>query len=411
MNTSPLNDPPLAPRPVLPPHGARLALLTLTLGTFTVGAGEFGMMSVLPSFASAMHVSVARASAAITAYALGVVVGAPLLSVLGARMGRRGLLVLMFGLFIAGNAATVWLGSFQGVVAGRFLAGLPHGMIFGLSALVAASMAPPERRGRAVGKALSGIMLATVVAAPLATWVAQAWGWRVVYAAIGLGGLLCACAAHVTLPATAGNPRANPLAELGAFKRPQVLLTLLTGAVGFGGMFGIYTFLTTALENVTGLGVGATSLCQVLWGLGLVAGNGAAGPLIDRNLDQTVLLSLGAGAVLMLSLTLLLPHAVPTAVLCLLIPAAIIMLSPALQTRLMDVAGDAQTMAAAMNHAAFNAANALGSWLAALLVGAGFGLGSVGWSGALLSSGGLLIYLLALGLARRQGAPHGGRLD
>lgn len=385
---------------VRPPHGVGLAVLSLMLATFTIGTGEFAMMGLLPEFSHSLNITISQASWAITAYALGVVIGAPLIAITGARLPRRTLLLCMLCLFIAGNIGSILMPGFAGIEFMRFITGLPHGAFFGVSALISASMVERARRGRAVGLVLSGITISTVIGAPLSTYAADHVGWRVAYGSIAALGVVCFVGIWFFAPRDRPHPASRALSELGAFRRPQVLLTLLTSAVGFGGLFGIYTFLTTGLTQVTHLPGWLVAVYQVVWGLGMVAGNALGGAMADRSIDRTVIVSLTASIFFMLGFWLLLPSPYAMLPVTFLVPAAIIVLSPALQTRLMEVAGDAQTLAASLNHSASNLANAFGAWLGAVLVSSGFGLGSVGWGGAILSALGLLIYVITIWQAR-----------
>ncbi|MBR0558545.1 MFS transporter [Neokomagataea anthophila] len=385
---------------VRPPHGVEPAMYTLMLGTFAIGTGEFGMMGLLPEFAHSLGISIAKASTVISAYAMGVVIGAPFMAILGAKLARRTLLMWMLVLFVLGNIGTILAPDLLTTEIMRFITGLPHGAFFGVSALVGASMVERARRGRAVSRVMSGIMFSTVLGSPLSTYAANHLGWRFAYGTIAALGVMCFIALWFFAPRDRPHAGVDALSELGAFRRPQVLLTLLTSAIGFGGLFGIYTFLTTGLGQVTHLPVWAVATYQVVWGLGMMAGNVVGGAVADRSVDRAVMLALGLSVVLMLAYWLCLPSALAMLPIVFLVPAALIGLSPALQTRLMEVAGDAQTLAASLNHSAFNIANAIGAWLGAMLVGLGFGLGSVGWGGALLSAGGLVIYLITIRLAR-----------
>nr|WP_294914712.1 MFS transporter [uncultured Neokomagataea sp.] len=387
---------------VRPPHGVEPAMFALMLGTFTIGTGEFGMMGLLPEFAHSLDISVAKASNVISAYALGVVIGAPLIAIIGAKFPRRTMLMWMLVLFVLGNVGTILAPDLLTTEIMRFITGLPHGSFFGVSALVGASMVERARRGRAVSRVLSGIMFSTVLGSPLSTYAANHLGWRFAYGTIAVLGLVCFGALWFFAPRDRPHGSVDALSELGAFKRPQVLLTLLTSAIGFGGLFGIYTFLTTGLAQVTHLPIWAVATYQIVWGIGMMAGNMFGGALADRSVDRAVILALGLSAVCMVAYWLCLPSPYAMLPLVFLVPATLIGLSPALQTRLMEVAGDAQTLAASLNHSAFNIANAIGAWLGALLVGLGFGLGSVGWGGALLSAGGLVIYLITIRLARAE---------
>lgn len=374
---------------VRPPHGVEPAMFALMLATFTIGTGEFAMMGLLPELSHSLGISISRASSVISAYALGVVVGAPLIAVAGAKLPRRTLLLAMLVLFLVGNTGTILMPNLLDIEVMRFITGLPHGAFFGVAALVGASMVERARRGRTVGRVLSGIMFSTVVGSPLSTYAANHLGWRAAYAAISLLGLLCFLAIWYFAPRDKPHPNANALAELGAFKRPQVLLTLLTSAIGFGGLFAIYTFLTTALSDVTHLPDWAVALYQIVWGLGMLAGNAFGGAMADRNINRTIL-----------AFWLLLPSSVAMLPITFLIPATLIGISPAIQSHLMEVAGDAQTLAASLNNSAFNIANAAGTWLGAFLVSSGLGLASIGWGSALLSAGGFLVYLITMAQAR-----------
>lgn len=387
-----------------PPHGVAPAIAALMLGTFTIGTGEFGMMGILPAFSHALNISVGQASAVISAYALGVVVGAPVMAIAGARLSRRTILLLLLSLFCIGNIGTILFSSLLPIEVMRFITGLPHGAFFGIAALTGASMVERARRGRAISMVLSGIMFSTVIGSPLSTFLSQYISWEAIYGALSVLGLLCVAGVAFLIPADRPQVNINALSELTAFKNPHVLLTLLTGAIGFGGMFAVYTFLTSALGQVTHLNHWMITFYQVIWGCGMVAGNAFGGAMIDRNLDRTTIFSLIASIIFMLAFWLFLPSSIAMLIICFFLPAATVILSPAMQSRLMEVAGDAQTLAASLNHSAFNIANALGASLGALLVEHGLGIGSVGWGGAMLSAGGLVIYFITLYVARHHKA-------
>ncbi|MCX5615461.1 MFS transporter [Bombella sp. TMW 2.2559] len=384
-----------------PPHGVAPAIAALMLGTFTIGTGEFGMMGILPAFSHALGVSVGQASAVISAYALGVVVGAPVMAIAGAHLSRRTVLLLLLTLFCIGNIGTILFSSLFPIEVMRFITGLPHGAFFGIAALTGASMVERARRGRTVSMVLSGIMFSTVIGAPLSTFLSQYISWEVIYGALSVLGLLCIAGVAFLIPSDRPRNNVNAMSELAAFRNPHVLLTLLTGAIGFGGMFGVYTFLTSGLGQVTHLNHWMITFYQVVWGCGMVAGNSFGGAMIDRNLDRTTIFSLVASVIFMLAFWLFLPSSLAMLAVCFLLPAATVILSPAMQARLMDVAGDAQTLSASLNHSAFNIANALGASMGAMLVENGFGISAVGWGGALLSAGGLVIYFITLHVARR----------
>ncbi|MCH4092459.1 MFS transporter [Acetobacter sp.] len=390
-----------APVPVPLPHGSPAAFFVLTFGTFVVGTGEFAIMGMLPEFAASLQLSTAEAGYAITAYALGVVIGAPVITILGARLSRRELLLLLYVMFCGGNLLSIAMPTAGLIEVGRFVTGLPHGALFGISALVAASMVDHSRRGWAVGRVLSGIAIATLVGAPFSIFAADHLGWRVSYLIIGLCGLLTFAGVWRYIPADAPNRQNSPLKEVKALFSVQILLTLLTAAVGFGGMFTIYTYLTSVLQNVTHVPEWEIMVFMIVWGAGMLTGANAGAWLVDRNLSLAAILALSGSAIAMLVFPFVL-HNTPALMMdVFLIPTFVNALGPALQTRLMDFAGDAQTLAASLNHSAFNIANAMGASLGSALLAAQYSYGSLGIGAALLSVGGLLVYLLALALMRR----------
>lgn len=386
-----------------PPAGRTAALLVLTFGAFVVGTGEFAIMGMLPEFAASLHLSTADAGYAITAYALGVVVGAPLITILGARLSRRELLLVLLLLFGFGNLLSVAMPTAGLVEVARFITGLPHGAIFGVSALVAASMVERSRRGWAVGRVLSGIAISTLVGAPFSTFAANHFGWRVAYLIIAVFGFVTFAGVWHFIPADTPNRANSPLREVTALGNAQVLLTLLTAAIGFGGMFAIYTYLTSVLQNVTHVPEWQIMLYMVVWGAGMLAGANIGAWLVDRNINLAAIFALAGSAVAMLVFSALLHNNLGLMLDVFLIPSCVNALGPALQTRLMDFAGDAQTLAASLNHSAFNIANALGASLGSVLLGQQFGYGALGVGGALLSMGGLVVYLGALFLLKKSG--------
>lgn len=388
---------------VPPPHGRTAALLTLTFGTFVVGTGEFAIMGMLPEFAQSLNLSLADAGYAITAYALGVVIGAPLITILGARLSRRELLLVLLIMFCLGNFLSIVMPTPGLVEVARFLTGLPHGALFGISALVAASMVERSRRGWAVGRVLSGIAISTLIGAPFSTFAADHFGWRIAYLIIGLFGVLTFLGVLRYIPADKPNRKNSPLKEITALGNTQVLLTLLTAAVGFGGMFGVYTYLTSVLQNVTHVPEWQTMVYMVIWGAGMLVGANAGAWLVDRNINLAAIIALAGSAVIMFTFSTVLHSNIALMLIVFLIPTFVNGLGPALQTRLMDFAGEAQTLAASLNHSAFNIANALGASLGSVLLAHQFGYGSLGIGGALLSIGGLLVYLFALLLLKKSG--------
>jgi len=382
------------------PATFRSAVLALGVGSFAIGTGEFVIMGLLPDVAQDLAVSIPQAGHVISAYALGVVIGAPLLAVLAANWPRRTLLIALMVLFAAGNFASAMAPGYLSLNLLRFVAGLPHGTFFGVAALVAASLAPPERRVTAVALVMSGLATATLVGVPLAAWLGQHFGWRAAFVLVGAIAVLACVLIRRGVPDLPAPHGASPLRELGALANTQVLLTLGIGAIGFGGMFAVFSYIKPLLTEVTGMPVGAVPVVLALFGLGMVVGNLVGARLADRSLD-------GAIAGLLVWNTVVLGIVVFTAPHTLLIAAnvflvgTIVAIGPALQIRLMDVAGEAQTLAAALNHSAFNMANALGAWLGGVAIDAGLGWTSTGWVGALLATAGMGVFAVARIHARR----------
>lgn len=376
-------------------------MLALALGGFGIGTTEFVTMGLLPDIASAMDVSEPTAGHAVSAYALGVVIGAPLIAALGARVARKRLLIALMVAFTLGNAATVLAPSFQTLVLARFVSGLPHGAYFGVASLAAATLAPVGQRAKAVAGVMLGLSAANVVGVPAATWLGQHLGWRDAFVVVAVIGVATVAALVRFVPELTGIAVTNPMTELGALRRSQVLLTLLVGAVGFGGMFAVYTYIATTLTDVAGLRAGLVPLVLMLFGIGMVVGNIVGGVLADRGVDRAVFAAMIAMTAILGGFVLAAHNPYTAAFGALLVGASGAALAPALQTRLMDVAADAQTLAAALNHAALNIANAAGAWLGGLVIAAGFGYTAPSLVGAALAATGVLLFTATVWVARR----------
>lgn len=387
------------PHAALSPNQIRIAELALAIGSFAIGTGEFAAMGFLPNVATGFGVPVPEAGRIISAYALGVVVGAPLFAVLGAKLSRRTLLLLLMGLFAAGNLASALAPTFGALGALRFASGLPHGAYFGVASLVAAGMAGPAARARAVGRIMLGLTVATLFGTPLATWTGQFLGWRTAFAAVGALGAVTVGLVALHVPRDRVQRGAGPLRELGALREPQVWLTLGMAAIGFGGMFAVFSYITPTLVEVSGIPRVFVPLVLMIFGAGMIVGNLVGPGLADRALLPTI------GGVLIWNMTVLAlfsmtAHFAPAAVLFVFLIGTGFAVVPAFQTRLMDVGKEAQTLAAALNHSAFNIANALGAWLGGVVISAGYGWASTGWVGALLALTGLGVFGASLALER-----------
>nr|WP_181697622.1 MFS transporter [Nocardia sp. GTS18] len=376
-------------------------MLALALGGFGIGTTEFVTMGLLPDIAAAFGISEPSAGHAVSAYALGVVVGAPLIAALCARVPRKKLLIVLMAAFTLGNAATVLAPTFGTLVVARFVSGLPHGAYFGVASLAAATLAPVGQRAKAVAAVMLGLSVANVVGVPGATWLGQHFGWRDAYVVVAFIGIATVAALWRYLPALSDMKITNPMTELGALRRPQVLLTLAVGAIGFGGMFAVYTYIATTMTDVAGMPIGAVPIVLALFGLGMIAGNVIGGILADRGVDRSIFAAMIAMVVILAGFVLAAHNPITAAIGAFLVGASGAALAPGLQTRLMDVAADAQTLAAALNHAALNIANAAGAWLGGLVIAAGLGYTAPALVGAVLAVAGVALFTVTVLLARR----------
>jgi len=382
-----------------------VAITALALGGFAIGTTEFVTMGLLPEIAHGIGESIPRTGHIISAYALGVVVGAPVIVSLGARLPRRELAVAMVLALGLGNAVTALAHGYWPVMAARFLSGLPHGAYFGVASLIAASLVPPERKGRAVSGVMLGLSVATVVGVPLSTWLGQGLGWRSAYWAVVAITALTAVLLLAVVPHTPGNPHATVVNELRALKRPQVLYAVTAGMVGFGGIFAMYSYVAPLVTREADLGRSAIPWFLLAFGIGSVGGSWLAGRLADWNVERAVVAGfLGAAAVLVLIQLL---AGVPAALWVLVLMVGVLgsVLAINFQLRLMHVAGDAQMLGAALNHSALNIANGLGAWLGAVVISAGHGYRAPSLVGAGLAIAGLGVFLVALRTQRAAAEP------
>ena len=385
------------------PHPRHLGLvvIALVLGGVGIGISEFVTMGLLPQIAEDVGVDIPTAGHVISAYAVGVVIGAPLIALGAARLPRRGVLVALMVVFAVGNALTALAPSYGTLLAARVLSGLPHGAYFGLAALVAVALAPPGRRGRAVGTVMLGLPIAMVAGVPLGTWAGQVLGWQVAYWVVAVIGVLTAVLVRLWVPAFPAERTASWRTELRAFSSLQFWLTMLIGAVGFGGMFAMYSYIAPTVEVVTGMGRSWVPVFLLVYGAFSVVGTWLGGRLGDWSVLRTLLLMGLLSAVSLLTFwqtsRWLVPALLTLAVIALAGSSWVI----ALQLRLMSVAGSARTIGAAMNHSSLNIANALGAYVGGLVIAAGYGLRAPSLVGAALSVGGLVLLGLSLLVHRR----------
>ena len=378
-----------------------LVHFALAVGGFAIGTTEFATMSLVPYFSRDLGISAPTASHVISAYALGVVVGAPLIAVLSARMAQRSVLLMLMGLFALANGLSALAPSYHWMLLFRFLSGLPHGAYFGIAMLMAASLVPPHRRTTAVGRVLLGLTVATIIGVPAANALGQALGWRWGFGVVALLALITVALVAAYAPRDRPHTDASPLRELDALRSSQVWLTLAIGAIGFGGVFSVYTYLASTLDAVTGTPPSVTPFVLAAFGIGMTAGNLLVPRFADRALMPTAGVLLLWSAICLALYPLAAQHLWSITLDVFLLGCGTA-LATVLQTRLMDVAGEAQRLAAALNHSAFNFANALGPWLGGMAIAAGYGWVSTGWVGCGLALGGLAIWAVSLLRDRRR---------
>ena len=392
---------------------AKRALLSLAIGSFGIGMTEFVVMGLLPNIAADLLPSVwatsqedalSQAGWLISLYALGVVIGAPTIAGFAARYPRHRVMIVLALALTVFNALTVVLPTFELVGVSRFLAGLPHGAYFGIGALVAAEVMGPGNRAKGVAFILTGLTVANVVGVPLGTFLGQQWGWRAAFAVVALVFALATASIALFVPEHPGDPGRTMRAELGVFRIGQVWFTLGVGAIGFGGFFAVYSYIAPLVTEVAGSPEWVVPIVLVLMGLGMTAGNLVGGHFADIDLRRTLLFGLAAMGVVFALLAVLSFWIVSLSLLVVLVGFVSSVLSPTIQTRLMDVAGDNQSIAAAMNHSALNIGNSLGAFLGGVVIAVGWGFTAPAWTGAVLAVAGLLIALLSYRVETRRAA-------
>jgi DHA1 family inner membrane transport protein len=375
----------------------RRALLALAVGGFGIGTGEFVMLGLLPNVAGDLHVSIPSGGHLISAYALGVVVGAPLLTGLSVRYSRKAVLIALMSWFAIGNIASAVAPSFDLLLAARFVTGLPHGAFFGVGSVVAAGLVHESRRTAAMSVMFGGLTVANIVGVPATTLLGQQTSWRVVFAVVGLIGALAAVSVLVVVPSVGRDSEASLRRELDVFANAQVWLALGIATIGGGAMFATFSYITPMMTHLAGYAESSVTYLLVLFGLGMTFGNVVGARLVDRALMPTLYGALAAEVVVAGSFVLTAHFQVAAAVTIFLFPATSLAMLPALQMRIISLAGGAPNLAAASIQAAFNIANSLGAWLGGLTIAAGFGYGSPNVVAAGLA-------LLGLGLAAASGA-------
>ncbi|OIJ67169.1 MFS transporter [Streptomyces mangrovisoli] len=367
-----------------------LALLALAVGAFGIGTTEFVMMGLLPDVADDLHVSIPAAGHLVSAYALGVVVGAPLLAAVTARLSRRTVLMALMALFVAGNTLSAFAPGYDSLLAARFLSGLPHGAFFGVGAVVATTLSAPERKARSVSLMFLGLTVANVAGVPVATLMGQQLGWRATFLAVGAIGLAAIASLALLIPHDHAPAPANGLrGELAALRSLPVWLALGTTVAGFGALFAAYSYITPMLTGSAGYSAADVTLLLALFGVGATAGNLLGGRLADHSLRRTLFGGLVSLAAVLALFPLLMRGQLTAAVAVVLLGVAAFVTGSPLQLVVMEKASAAPSLASSANQAAFNLANAGGAWIGGLALAAGFGVTSPALAGTGLAVLGL----------------------
>ncbi|RUO77833.1 MFS transporter [Idiomarina seosinensis] len=369
------------------------AIFAMAIGTFAIGIGEFVMMGLLPDVGQEFSTNSQQTGYLVSLYALGVVIGAPLITVIFARVPKKLLLLILMLIYAAGNIASANASSFIELQWWRFLTGLPHGAYGGIVCLMAAAMVRKDQRGMAVTMVMMGLTIAILVGNPVATWFGQLLDWRWVYQGVGITALAAAVLILLVVPAYPEKNRTRTRTELSALKNHQVLLTLAIGSIGFGGMFAVLSYLAPTLLEATQVSAAWIPVALLVYGIGSLTGSLVGGWATDVNIKWAIGGSLGWSMLVLL----VFPFSIEK--LATILPMVFLLgstaaLVPTLQVRLMDVAGEAQTLAASLNHAAFNIANGLGAYLGGLAIVSPWQWQGTGWVGALLAGSGLVLFFI-----------------
>lgn len=371
-----------------------LALFALAVGAFAIGTTEFSPMGLLPVIAEGVQVSIPTAGMLVSAYAIGVMLGAPVMTLLFSRWGRRKALVALMLIFTVGNLLSALAPGYTSLLLSRLITSLNHGAFFGIGAVVAASVVPKDKQASAIAAMFMGLTVANIGGVPVATWVGQQLGWRLAFGGTAVLGLITMAALWLALPPGEAGPRPNVRRELAVLVQPSVLLAMGTTVLGSGAMFALYTYVAPVLTELTQASPGFVALALVLIGVGFTLGNSLGGRLADWSLDGATLLILATLALTMAVLPLLLTTQLGAAIGLVVWGAAAFGIVPPVQMRVMQAAAQAPSLASSVNVGAFNLGNALGAALGGLVISLGWGYAAVPWVGAALAASGLgLVWL------------------
>ncbi|WP_455480276.1 MFS transporter [Bartonella sp. B12(2025)] len=370
----------------------RLAILALAVGSFSIGTAEFVAMGLQPEMARSSYVDIPKAGQYISAYALGVVIGAPLLAVATAKFSRKTVLIGLMFFYAVANIASALFSDFSILVALRFISGFPHGIYFGLATIVAASMVEMNERSKAVGYVMLGLTIATVLGAPSATWVGQLVGWQIAFILVGAIALLCCFLIWKFFPSGLNTPKTSPLRELSALKQKKVWFLLAMVSVGASGLFSVFTYIKSTLMHISGVSLDWVPFIMPLVGLGMVAGN-LLGPKFAVKVGSSPMIFFSMlWSTFVFFLFFFLSHAPLTAALGCFFVGTSFAAMPSIQTKIMDVVLHGQILAGALMQSAFNIANALGAESGAWVLNLGYSYEYTAILGGVLTLCGLLLF-------------------
>lgn len=378
--------------------GFNWPLIALAIGAFGIGTTEFAPMGLLPVIAQGVDVSIPTAGMLVSAYAIGVVVGAPVMTLALGRLSRRAALMLLMAIFTIGNLLSAAAPGYGTLLLARLVTSLNHGAFFGFGAIVAANVVPREKQASAVAIMFMGLTIANIGGVPAAAWVGQQIGWRTAFAGTAALGLIAIGALWLALPKDGLCKTPDIRSELNVLVRPAVLSALVTTVMGAGAMFTLYTYIAPVLVEITGASNAFVTLALVLIGVGFTVGNGLGGRLADWSLDGATKLFFAALALIMMALPLMLANHISAAIGLLVWGVATFAIVPPVQMRVMQAASEAPGLASSLNIGAFNLGNALGAALGGGVISLDLGYAAVPVAGGALAAAGLLLVWL--------GAPH-----
>ncbi|WP_144751319.1 MFS transporter [Curtobacterium pusillum] len=383
-------------------------LIALALGGFGIGLTEFVITGLLPEVAADYGVTEPTAGWLVTGYALAVIVGALGLTAATTRLPRKPVLIGLLVLFVIGNTLSAVAPVYGVMMLGRVIAALCHGAFFGIGSVVASNMVERSKRASAVALMFTGLTASNVLGVPFGTFLGQALGWRATFWTIAVIGVVAHVGVALLVPSVRSDTEqpTSLVRELSAFRSGQVWLSLGMTVLGYGGMFGAFTYIAYTLTSVSGFASGAVPWLLIVFGVGLFVGNFVGGKLASRSIDGTLLVVLVVLTVVLALFAVVATSPVLTVIALVLMGAFGFATVPALQTRVMQYADHAPTLASGANIAAFNLGNALGAWIGGLTIAAGLGYTSPIWAGAGITLAAVVLTVVAAGAARR-GRSHG----